>query len=615
MADQQKYKVTERIDAGGMAEVFRGVAESIQGFKKAVAIKRILPNLTRKPKFVAMFLDEAKLSLHLQHANIVQVFDIGVADNTYFIVMEYIDGGNLRTLLDSLRRQGRRMKIEHTIYLMMEVCKGLAYAHDMHDPESGRPLGIVHRDISPPNILISRQGEVKLVDFGLAKAASQVENTEPGVVKGKFSYLSPEAAEGREVDHRSDIFAAGIVLFELLAGRRLFYGDTDYDTVQLVRQARIPSLKSLNPEVETQLEEVVRKALARDVVDRYQHGADLQDALAQYLFSRGMKVTSRDIAQLVQQCLKEKERSAPPKPKVSNIIDALIAEEIVKFTSLGEGDVDVEAPDGSRPLRPDDISEPPPLTDADTVDPRSWLDDLDTGKPGVEPIAQPPSRQARTSSHSAPAASQPGRGKTAPQGSPTARPAPEGKPVKTFRQFAVLAADDAPAAKAAPAPPAAPSAKAGKAPAPPAGAQARTGRTATQASVPVAAEAPPRKAVSAPRVATPIQAKGKAAAQGKKKGTEADLLEAMVDRPAKAGTRRYGAPAPEPDRTPPKSSKKWVVILVVVLLLALLGVAATLAYKVGLIGGGGAAVSPTTRTRGSGASRGPRRRIRRRGPA
>jgi serine/threonine-protein kinase len=380
MAEQQKYRVTARLDAGGMAEVFRGVAESIQGFKKSVAIKRILPNLTRKPKFVQMFLDEARLSLHLQHANIVQVFDIGVADNTYFIVMEYIDGANLRLLQDSLRRQGRRLKIEHAIYLMMEVCKGLAYAHDIQDPETGKPLGIVHRDISPPNILISRQGEVKLVDFGLAKATSQLENTEPGVVKGKFSYLSPEAAEGKEVDHRADIFAVGILLFETITGRRLFYGDNDYETVQLVRQARIPSITALNPDVEPALEEVMRKALAREVVDRFQHAADLQDALAQYLFSRGLKVTSRDIAYLVQDCLREKERAAPAKPKTSNIIDALIQEEIVKFTSLGE-DEGAPVPEGSRPLTPEEMSGPQQASTGELIDPRSWgLEDVEAGK-------------------------------------------------------------------------------------------------------------------------------------------------------------------------------------------------------------------------------------------
>src|SRR5437867_4259038 len=216
MPDKQKYQITEKVDAGGMAEVFRAVAESLQGFKKNVAIKRILPNLTKNKKFIRMFLDEARLSLHLQHANVVQVFDIGVADGSYFIVMEYVDGANLKSIVESIKRQGKRMRVSHTLYLMMEVCKGLAYAHDVTDPESGRPLGIVHRDISPPNILISKVGEVKLVDFGLAKAASQIEDTEPGVVKGKFSYLSPEAAQGREVDARADMFAVALLLDDVL---------------------------------------------------------------------------------------------------------------------------------------------------------------------------------------------------------------------------------------------------------------------------------------------------------------------------------------------------------------------------------------------------------------
>src|SRR5262245_46360338 len=168
MAEHQKYRIIDRIDAGGMAEVFRGVAESLQGFKKNIAIKRILPHLCKNKKFISMFLDEARLSLHLQHANIVGVFDIGVAgSDQYFIVMEFVDGSHLKGILESYRRQGKRLKVGQVLYLMMEVCKGLAYAHEIGDPESGRPLGIVHRDISPPNILISKMGEVKLVDFGL----------------------------------------------------------------------------------------------------------------------------------------------------------------------------------------------------------------------------------------------------------------------------------------------------------------------------------------------------------------------------------------------------------------------------------------------------------------
>src|SRR5437764_2648927 len=167
MPEHKRYRVTEKIDAGGMAEVYRGVAESaVGGIKKAVAIKRILPSLTKNKKFVSMFLDEARVSMHLQHANIVGVFDIGMADTAYFIVMEYVDGANLKTILESLRRQGKRMPVGNCLYLMMEICKGLHYAHEVVDPETGRELGIVHRDISPPNILISKNGEVKLVDFG-----------------------------------------------------------------------------------------------------------------------------------------------------------------------------------------------------------------------------------------------------------------------------------------------------------------------------------------------------------------------------------------------------------------------------------------------------------------
>src|SRR5499427_627292 len=266
---RDRYTITERLDHGGMAEVFRGVAESMEGFKKAVAIKRILPNLTKNQKFVSMFLDEARLSLFLQHANIVQVFDISrTPDNAYFLVME--------------------------------CCKALQYAHGLEHPETNEPLVIVHRDISQPNILLSKNGEVKLVDFGLAKANSQIESTDPGVVKGKFSYLSPEAASGLEVDHRADVFAVGIIMWELFTNRRLFYGDTDYQTVELVRQARVPSIAALNPEIEPELEQIVRKSLAKDVNDRYQEAADMGDALTQYLFSRRMKVTSRDVGALVR---------------------------------------------------------------------------------------------------------------------------------------------------------------------------------------------------------------------------------------------------------------------------------------------------------------------------
>ncbi len=377
MAENQRYKITERIDAGGMAEVYRGIAESaVGGLKKAVAIKRILPNLTKNKKFVSMFLDEARVSMHLQHANVVGVFDIGMADTAYFIVMEYVDGANLKTIIESLRRQGQRMSVAHTLYILMEVCKGLQYAHDVTDPENGRELGIVHRDISPPNILVSKRGEVKLVDFGLAKATSQLESTDPGVVKGKFSYLSPEAASGKDVDRRADIFAVGILLYELLTGKRLFYGETDYQTVELVRQAKVPPIAAQNPEVTPELEQVVRKALARDLNQRFQSAGDLQDALAQYLFSQRLKVTSRDIEQLVQGCLREKQRSQPKAQPVGNLIDTLINEEIIKFTSLD--DLGEPAQPGTPSPSPVDNAGNAPLDPGLFVDTRGWADEPET---------------------------------------------------------------------------------------------------------------------------------------------------------------------------------------------------------------------------------------------
>ena len=341
---RDRYTITERLDHGGMAEVFRGVAESMEGFKKSVAIKRILPNLTKNQKFVSMFLDEARLSLFLQHANIVQVFDISkTPDNAYFLVMEFVDGCNLKALIERQKQKGKRIEAAHTIYLMIETCKALQYAHSLEHPETNEPLGIVHRDISPPNILMSKNGEVKVVDFGLAKATSQIESTDPGVVKGKFSYLSPEAASGLEVDHRADVFAIGIIMWELFTSRRLFYGDTDYQTVELVRQARVPSISALNPEIEAELEGIVRKALAKDPEERYQSANDLSEALAQYLFSRRMKVTARDIANLVKDAQVEMMRKRSAEPKESNLIDALILDEMKKITSL------VKEEDGGEP--------------------------------------------------------------------------------------------------------------------------------------------------------------------------------------------------------------------------------------------------------------------------
>jgi serine/threonine-protein kinase len=404
-----RYTITERLDHGGMAEVFRGVAESMQGFKKSVAIKRILPSLTKNQKFVAMFLDEARLSLFLQHANIVQVFDISkTPDNAYFLVMEYIDGCNLKALIERHKQRTRRIEIAHSIYVMTECCKALNYAHFLEHPETNEPLGIVHRDISPPNILLSKQGEIKLVDFGLAKANSQIESTDQGVVKGKFSYLSPEAASGVEVDHRADVFAVGIILWEMFTGRRLFYGENDYQTVELVRQARVPSIAALNPEIEPELEAIVRKALARDANDRYQNAADLGDALTQYLFSRRMKVSARDIAGLVRDAQVEMMRKRSSEPKDS-LIDALILDEMQKMTSLlgAEGQAAAGATaEGSMVLDPTAF-----------VDTASWVGELGLASAQNQPAVKKPAAARHAT------------------GSKASRPPPQAQDVESLEQI------------------------------------------------------------------------------------------------------------------------------------------------------------------------------------
>lgn len=365
----ERYRPLFKLDSGGMAEVYVAEAESMAGFKKKVAIKRILPSLLKDERFVRMFLDEARLSLHLSHANIVTVFDIGKSSSTYFIVMEYVEGINLKGILQEFARRGVTFPVHLAVWLLNEVLKGLDYAHNLRDPESGRLLGIVHRDISPPNILVSWNGEVKLVDFGLAKASTQLESTDPGVVKGKFSYLSPEAASGLEVDARADIFAVGILAYEMLTGRRLFLGETDYQTVQMVRGADVPSITAQNPEVTGELEAIIRKALARDADQRYQKASEFADDLLGFLFSRSLKVSARDLRELIAELRKKRGPRKEPKPNESNVILKLIEDEFADFRSIDQADNG--PPTGSLPLTSltdYDPSSPLPLGDFDAGD-------------------------------------------------------------------------------------------------------------------------------------------------------------------------------------------------------------------------------------------------------
>jgi serine/threonine protein kinase len=327
---QQRYRVVEKLESGGMAEVFRAESEGLQGFRKQVAIKRVLPHLSSKKKFISMFLDEARLSAQLSHSNCVQVFDIGVGDNAFFIVMEFVDGANLKAIIEHLKKHKRDFPVEAAVYISLAICQGLAYAHELTDP-NGVPLHIVHRDMSPPNVLITKYGEVKIVDFGLAKANSQLEKSEPGIIKGKFSYLSPEAAMAQEVDARTDVFAVGIILWEILSGQRLFLGDTDFQTVKKVQESVIPSISKINRHVPPELERIIDRSLAREPAQRYQTARALGMDLSKFLFKHAVPVSTFDIGTLVQGAMRERQRY---RPMQKSIIDKLIEEALLEFTSL-----------------------------------------------------------------------------------------------------------------------------------------------------------------------------------------------------------------------------------------------------------------------------------------
>ncbi|MBI3609895.1 MAG: protein kinase [Nitrospirae bacterium] len=295
-----KYLLIDKVGTGGMAELFMAKQTGLKGFEKVMAIKRILPHLTEDAEFVSMFINEAKLAALLSHQNIVQIFDLGHIENAYFIAMEYVMGKDLRTILQRAKAANQPMSVSHASSIVSKVCAGLDYAHRKKDL-TGRDLNIVHRDISPQNILVSYEGEVKLVDFGIAKAAGQSSETRTGILKGKLSYMAPEQARGKPVDRRTDIFAIGIVLYEILTGHKLFKGDNDFNTLEKVREAKVePPPTTLNREVSPELEAIILKALAREPEDRFQSAAELQSALEDHMSRMGYDFSTVRLAQYLQ---------------------------------------------------------------------------------------------------------------------------------------------------------------------------------------------------------------------------------------------------------------------------------------------------------------------------
>jgi tRNA A-37 threonylcarbamoyl transferase component Bud32 len=275
-----RYHLVERLGRGGMAEVWLAEITGPGGFRRTVVVKRILPHLMEDPVFERMFLAEARLSARLSHPNIVAVHEVGEVAGQYFIAMEYVAGRDLSEVLTTARRLGP-LDPGMAAAVMHETARALAYAHALVD-ENGAPLLIIHRDVSPSNIMISYLGAVKLVDFGLAKALAETgdDQTKSDLIKGKFGYLAPEMLRGFEPDHRVDVFAAGVVLWEAMTGRRLFKGKNDLETIGLVREARVDPPSRWNPSVVPELDRIALKALAADRDERYPSCAPLAEDLA-----------------------------------------------------------------------------------------------------------------------------------------------------------------------------------------------------------------------------------------------------------------------------------------------------------------------------------------------
>jgi serine/threonine protein kinase/predicted ATPase len=407
-----KYSLIRKIGTGGMAEVFLARTTVAQGLNKTLVIKKIHTAYARSRPFVTMFVDEAKIALGLNHPNIIQVFDFGAVADTYFLAMEYVDGVDLLRLLQEAARARQRLPYGLSAYVVQQLAKGLDYAHRKTD-DFGQPLGIVHRDISPQNILLSWDGSVKIVDFGIARARDVHE--EEGVIKGKYAYMSPEQARGEPVDCRSDVFAAGIVLFELVCARPLFHGKGK-DVLEMVKSGAIPRPKDFAPELPDNLERIILRALAFHRADRFQTARDLQHELGKFLLEWGHKagalIESGSLAQALAQ-LVPAERAIAPRPPAEGDARRPPAG-IPGGAGAPSGASDGSAPsepgepsESGEPSVPDEPSAPGDLPGrvSDPDDDHQGDADDDDADDDAEAAAPPRRRAAQTTSvHGAPGA-------------------------------------------------------------------------------------------------------------------------------------------------------------------------------------------------------------------
>ncbi len=323
-----KYLLLEKVAAGGMAEVYLAKSTGVTGLNKFFAIKRILPQFSSNEEFVDMFKEEANVAINLNHSNVVSIFDFGIEKGQFYLVMDYVEGRNLRQIINELKKSNKSFSIDQALFMVKEAAAGLDHAHRCTDSKSGRPLNITHRDMSPQNIMVSFEGEVKVIDFGIAKAETEQEETKAGTLKGKFGYMSPEQAEGMPIDPRTDVFALGIVLWELLANDRLFTGSNEAAILRKVRDCQVPSIRKVNPTVPPELERIVMKALAKDRNVRYQTAANFHRDLNRFLNTQFPDFSPQDFSQFIRESFKAAYQQGKNKlieysnVKASNPIDA-----------------------------------------------------------------------------------------------------------------------------------------------------------------------------------------------------------------------------------------------------------------------------------------------------
>jgi len=299
-----KFEIIRHLARGGMADVFLARVEGLEGFEKLCVLKRMLPDLMASDEHVQMFLDEARIAGALHHANIVQVYDVGVADGKYFLAMEYLSGYDVSRVFRALSARGEQMPFEQAVHIVASICAGLHHAHECRDPH-GVPMGIVHRDISPQNVFVSFDGHVKLMDFGIAKASKRSTRTRSGVLKGKLGYMAPEQAQGKRLDRRADIFATAVILWELTTGRRLHPSRNEYEILKAIVERAAPLPSTLRDDYPPELERIVMQGLSKDPSGRYSTALEMQHDLEQLARDAGMTLAPTSIATLMTRLFPE----------------------------------------------------------------------------------------------------------------------------------------------------------------------------------------------------------------------------------------------------------------------------------------------------------------------